>query len=70
MATSSEQIEVYVHAQAEMHKVIGLVRDLMVEEQENMAERPFIRVRLGTVTEAVRRLNAAGFRTDEDEATS
>ena len=67
MAQSSEQIYVYVRTSAELEAVKHVVADLLVEDQDNEYGVFFIRVQLGTVEEAVHRLNAAGFRTDEDE---
>ena len=67
MAQSSEQINVYVRSDAEMEEVKQIVADLLVKNQDNEYGVRFIRVRLGTVTEAVQRLNEAGYRTDEDE---
>ena len=66
MAQSSEQINVYVRSDAEMETVKQLVADLLVEDQENEDEMFFIRVRLGTVEEAVQRINEFGYETDED----
>ena len=67
MAQSSEQIYVYVRTSAELEAGKQIVADLLVDDQDNEYGVFFIRVRLGTVTEAVQRLNEAGYRTDEDE---
>ena len=66
MAQSSEQINVYVRSDADMEEVKQVVADLLVDDQENEDELFFIRVRLGTVTEAVQRINELGYSTDED----
>jgi hypothetical protein len=66
MAQSSEQINVYVRSDAEMEEVKQVVADLLVDDQENEHEMFFIRVRLGTVAEAVQRINEFGYSTDED----
>jgi hypothetical protein len=62
----SEQINVYVRTAAEMEEVKQVVADLLVDDQENEDGLFFIRVRLGTVTEAVQRINEFGYSTDED----
>ena len=62
----SEQINVYVRTSAEMEEVKQVVADLLVDDQENEDEMFFIRVRLGTVEEAVQRINEFGYQTDED----
>jgi len=63
----SEQINVYVRTSAELEEVVKQgVADLLVDDQENEDEMFFIRVRLGTVTEAVQRINEFGYQTDED----
>ena len=43
------------------------VSDLLIDDQDNEDSLPFVRVRLGSVVEAVKRLNAIGIATDEDD---
>ena len=62
----SEQINVYVRTSAELEDVKQIVADLLVDDKENDDEMFFIRVRLGTVEEAVQRINEFGYQTDED----
>jgi hypothetical protein len=69
------QIEIYrkqFEQAVDMDAVIAAVRDLMTDDQALADGRPArdsekIYVRFGCVVEAVKRINAIGYATDEDD---